>query len=107
MSETERLRALARHACERDRLTVDFAEAKAKAPPPPRTASSPRPVSRRRLLAGFLLPALIIDASLVQTDQSLNFGLTISDYASFAQIGALMYAALALVVLARRVWRLG
>lgn len=104
MSETERLRALARHAYERDRLTVDFAKAKA---PPPRTASNPRPVSRRRLIAGFLLPALIIDALLVQTDRSLNFGLTITDYASFAQIGALMYAALALVVLARRVWRLG
>ncbi len=103
MSETERLRALARYAYERDRLPVDFAEAKA---PPPQTASNPRPVSRRRLIAGFLLPALIIDASLVQTDRSLNFGLTLSDYVTFAQIGALTYTALALVILARRVWRL-
>ena len=101
------MRALARYAYERDRLPVDFAEAKASPPPPPRTASNLRPVSRHRLLAGFLLPALIIDASLVRTDRGLNFGLTISDYASFAQIGALVYTALALVVLARRVWRLG
>jgi hypothetical protein len=102
MSETERLRALARYAYERDRLPIDFAEAKA---PPPRTASNHRPASRRRLLAGFVLPALIIDGSLAQTDQSLKLGLTISDYVSFAKIGALTYAALALVVLARRLWR--
>jgi hypothetical protein len=102
MSETERLRALARYAYERDRLPVDLAEAKA---PPPRTARNPRPVRRRNLLAGFVLPALIIDASLVGTDRGLNFGLTISDYVSFAQIGALTYTALALVVLARRLWR--
>jgi hypothetical protein len=49
----------------------------------------------------------IIDGTFVGTDRSLNVGLNSSDYASFALIGALLYAAVALAVLARGVWRLG
>lgn len=87
-----------------------------KDPPPPGASNdstlsaasgAPRRISWRRWFAWSLLSGLIVDASLVGTDRSLNFGLTISDYASVAQIGTALYVALALVVLARLIWRLG
>ena len=121
MSEIERLAALARYACERDRVPVDVTEATALTERwrgihaakqgealllEPRSPGKPRRASWRRWLARSFLSGLIIDALFVGTDRSLNVGLTSSDYVSFAQIGALFNAALALAVLARWVWRL-
>ena len=122
MSEIERLWALACYACERDRVPVDVTEATALTErwrgihaakqgealllEPRSPWQTKRRASWRRWLARSLLSGLIIDALFVGTDRSLNFGLTSSDYVSFAQIGALLYAALALAVLARGVWRL-
>ena len=97
MSETERLWALARYASERDRVRVDVT---------PRSPGKPQRANWRRWLARCFVSGLIIDALFVGTNRSLNVGLTSSDYVSFAQIGTLLYAALALAVLARRVWRL-
>ena len=120
MSEIERLWALARYECERDRVPVDVTEATALTERwrgihaakqgealllEPRSPERRR-ASWRRLLARSFLSGLIIDALFVGTDRSLNVGLTSSDYVSFAQIGALVYAALALAVLARWVCRL-
>ena len=59
-----------------------------------------------RWLARCFVSGLIIDALFFETNRSLNVGLTISDYVSFAQIGTLLYAALALAVLARRAKRI-
>jgi hypothetical protein len=105
MSEIERMRALARYACERDRLPVEELASNAR-----RTSCAvpgkPRRARWRRWLVRSLLSGLIIDTALVGTDRSLNVGLYGSDYASFALIGALLYAALALALLARWVWRL-
>ena len=121
MSEIERLWALACYACERDRVPVDVTEATALTERwrgihaakqgealllEPRSPGKRRRASWRRWLARSFLSGLIIDALFVGTDRSLNVGLTSSDYVSLAQIGALGYAALALAVLARWVWRL-
>ncbi len=121
MSEIERLWALARYASERDRLPVDVTEATALTERrrgmhaakqgealllEPKSPGKPRRASWRRWLARSFLSGLIINALFVGTDRSLNIGLTSSDYVSFAQIGALLYAALALAVLARGVSRL-
>ena len=59
-----------------------------------------------RWLARCFVPGLIIDAVFVGTNRSLNVGLASSHYVSFAQIGDLLYAALALAVLARRAKRI-
>jgi hypothetical protein len=121
MSEIERLRALARYACERDRVPVHVSEVTALTGRwrgmhsakqgealllELRSPGKPRRASWRRWLARSFFSGLIIDALFVGTDRSLNVGLTSSDYVSFAQIGALLYAALALAVLARWVRRL-
>ena len=121
MSEIERLWALARYAYERDRVPVDATEAPALTERrrgmhaskqgealllEPRSPGKPRRASWRRWLARSFWSGLIIDALFVGTDRSLNVGLTSSDYVSFAQIGTLLYAALALAVLARWAWRL-
>ncbi len=105
MSEIERLKALARYASERDRLPVEAVRNAHR--DLCAAVGNPRRASRLRWLAGCLLPGLVVDASFVGTDRSLNVGLTSSDYISFAQIGALLYVALALAVLARGFWRLG
>ena len=97
MSETERLWALARYASERDRAGVDVT---------PRSSGIPQRANWRRWLVRCFVSGLIIDALFVGTNRSLNVGLTSSDYVSFAQIGALLYAALVLAVLARWTWRL-
>ena len=96
MSETERLWALARYASERDRVRVDVT---------PRSPGKPQRANWRRWLARCFVSGLTIDALFVGTNRSLNVGVTSSDYVSFAQIGTLLYAALALAVLARWVWR--
>jgi hypothetical protein len=101
--EIERLKALARYASERDRLPVEAAGNANRGSCD--VVGNPRRVKWRRWLAGSLLPGLIIDTSFVGSDRSLNIGLTSSDYVSFAEIGALLYVALALAVLARRFWR--
>jgi hypothetical protein len=128
MTETERLRALARYAWERDRLPVAVTgrtalavrwqgmcaatqgEALLLAPPrnPHRAlrAGNSRSANRRRWLVRSLLSGLVIDVSFVGTDRSLSVALTSADYVRFAEIGTLLYAALALAVVARRVWRL-
>jgi hypothetical protein len=130
MSEIERLWALARYASERDRLPIAITEPTALTVrgqgmysttqgealflKPARNAhralgvvpGNSRRASRLRGLARFILPGLIIDVSFAGTDRSLSVGLTSADYVHFAEIGALLYAALALAVLARRVWRL-
>ena len=129
MSEIERLRALARYAWERDRLPLAATEASALIPRwqgmyavkrgerlVPELARNarralgvvprdPRSATRNRWLVRALLSGLVIDVSFVGTDRSLNVGLTSADYFRVAEIGALLYAALALVVLARRFWR--
>ena len=92
MSETERLWALARYASERDRAPVAVT---------PRSPGKPQRANWRRWLARCFVSGLIIDALFFGTNRSLNVGLTTSDYVSFAQIGTLLYAALALAVLAR------
>jgi hypothetical protein len=96
LSEIERLNALARYASERDRLPVEAVGT---------VVGNLRRTKWRRWLAGSLLPGLMIDSSFVGADRSLEVGLTGSDYVSFAQIGVLLYAALALAVLARRLWK--
>ncbi len=121
MSETERLWALARYARERDRVPVDVTEAPALTERwrgmhaakqgealllEPRSPGKPRRASWRHWLARSFLSGLIIDALFVGTNRSLKVGLTSSDYVSLVQIGALLYAALALAVAARWFWRL-
>jgi hypothetical protein len=103
MSEIERLKALARYAYERDRLPVEPAGNAHQALGA--ALGNSRRASWRRWLTRSFLSGLIIDTSFVATDRSLNVGLTSSDYVSFARIGALLYAALALAVLARWLWR--
>ena len=121
MTETERLWALARYASERDRVRVDVTEAPALTERwrgmhaakqeealllEPRSPGKPHRANWRRWFARCFVSGLTIDALFVGTNRSLNVGLTSSDYVSFAQIGTLLYAALALAVLARRAWRL-
>jgi hypothetical protein len=127
MTETERLRALARYAWERDRLPVAVTEPTVLAvrwqgmyaatqgealllarPRNPHRAipGNSRSANRLQWLVRSLLSGLVIDVSFVGTDRSLSVGLTSADYVRFAEIGALLYAALALAVVARRVWRL-
>ena len=96
-SETERLWALARYASERDRVRVEVT---------PRSSGKPQRANWSCWLVRCFVSGLIIDALFVGTNRSLNVGLTSSDYVSFAQIGALLYAALALAVLARRAKRI-
>jgi hypothetical protein len=100
MSEIERIRALAHYALEGDRLSVDAQQALSAVP------AVSRRTSWRRWLGPSLFTGLAIDTMFVGANRNLHVGLSSFDYVSFAQIGALLYAALGLTVLAHRLWRL-